>query len=863
MKTREKTRIEIDDLLTIVEKPSRYIGQEINSVQKPPGDVQLQAVLAFPDLYEVGMSHLGTQLLYGLGNELPGVQVERVFLPQADMLEALESRGLPLFSLESRTAIYDCDLIGITLQSELTYTNVLTVLHAAQIPLRSSQRSDDMPLVVAGGPCAFNPEPMSEFFDLFLLGDGEQNWPAMLETLRDVRARGGSRGDMMAAAGQMQGAYDPAAFRIHYRDNGTVDHAEPLGTANTVVKAQCVDLDQDIPASSFMVPFVQPVHDRISIEAARGCTRGCRFCHAGMIYRPVRERSQKAVIDAAGKALEATGHEDLSLTSLSIGDYGPLDEVLAALMDRYEDDRISLSLPSMRIGGLTPEVARQIRRVRKTGFTIAPEAGTQRLRKVVNKDFSDNEIIETAGWVFGQGWDAVKLYFMIGLPTETRDDLQGIAVLARKIAEMCPGRGQVTVNLSPFVPKSHTPFQWARQDSEKELKEKLDHLRSQLRGKKIQVRWGRTDQALLEAVLARGDRRVASVVEAAWRRGARQDGWEEHFDWKIWQEAFEECGLDPSWYAMRTREEDEVFPWDHISSGVTKEFLQGEYRLALEGKVTADCREAGCRTCGVCSPEQSRSMPPLRCPDSEKEPELTNVEHPPETEKSLRRIRVVFNKTGDMRFLGHLETMRALERAARRARIPLAFSGGYHPKPKINFALALPMGIEGEAEWADLELLESWSPGKLLEDMNRNLPGGLKILQAWKAPYEGQALNVRVKMMEYQARFRDPVMGLEKKVEAVLESDDVPVTREKKGKIRTLNLKDYLVDAKAVDDRTVEFVLALLGEGGSARPGEVISAILGEKEDPGVEPRITRTGLRFSVIQDKSGGRPALSRLWD
>lgn len=863
MKTRERTRIKIDDLLTIVEKPSRYLGQEINSVHKPPGEVQLRAVLAFPDLYEIGMSHLGTQLLYGLGNERPGVQVERVFLPQEDMLEALGKKGIPLFSLESRTALFDCDVIGITLQSELTYTNVLTILDAAQIPLRSSQRSDEMPLIVAGGPCAFNPEPMGEFFDLFLLGDGEHVWPAMLESLRETRAGGGSRADMLAAARRIQGAYDPSLFQIHYKDNGTVDQIQPQAEATEVIKAPCVGLDQDIPAASFMVPFIQPVHDRISIEAARGCTRGCRFCHAGMVYRPVRERSQRAVMDAAGKALEATGHEDLSLTALSIGDYGPLDEVLAALMDRYEDDRISLSLPSMRIGGLTPEVARQIRRVRKTGFTIAPEAGTPRLRKVINKDFSDEEIIETAGWVFRQGWDAVKLYFMIGLPTETQDDLDGIVLLVKKIAERCPDRGQVTVNLSPFVPKSHTPFQWTGQDPEKELKGKLDHLRSSLRGKKIQVRWGRTDQALLEAVLARGDRRVARVVEAAWRRGARQDGWEEHFDWKIWLEAFEECGLNPSWYAERTRDENEIFPWDHVSSGVTKEFLKKEYELAMEGKVTGDCRETGCRACGVCSPEQSLSVPPLRSPGAGEKSDLTEREGLPENEKSLRRVRIVFKKTGDMRFLGHLETMRAFERAARRARIPLAFSGGYHPKPKINFALALPMGIEGEAEWADLELLESWPPGKLREDVNRNLPVGLEILRSWKAPYEGQALNVRVAMMEYHARLSDPVEDLEIKVRKILEKDNVPVTREKKGKTRTLNLKDYLVDVRALDDQTLEFVLALLGEGGSARPNEVISAILGEAKDSMAEPRITRTGLRFSVVQDRSGGRPALSRLWD
>lgn len=863
MKTREKTRIRVDDLLTIVEKPSRYLGLEINSVHKPSSEVQLRAVLAFPDLYEVGMSHLGTQILYGLGNEQQGVQVERVFLPHTDMLQVLKDRGIPLFSLESRTALFDCDLIGITLQSELTYTNVLTILDAAQIPLKSSHRSEDMPLVVAGGPCAFNPEPLWEFFDLFILGDGEEVWPAMLDVLKGIRTSGGSRSDMLAAAREVPGAYDPTAFKIHYRDNATVDRVEPQDAGGGTVKALCMDLDRDIPVSSFMVPFVQPVHDRISVEAARGCTRGCRFCHAGMVYRPVRERSQRAVMNAAARALEVTGYEDLSLTALSIGDYGPLDEVLGALMDRYEDDRISMSLPSMRIGGLTPEVARQIRRVRKTGFTIAPEAGTQRLRKVVNKDFTDEEIIETAGWVFGHGWDAVKLYFMIGLPTETLDDLEGIVALVGKVAALCPDRGHVTVNVSPFVPKPHTPFQWAGQDPERVLKEKLDYLRSRLKGKKTQVRWGRTDQALLEAVLARGDRKVAQVVEAAWRHGARLDGWNEHFEWKTWLEAFRECGLDPVWYAERVRDEDEIFPWDHISSGVTREFLHREYRRGLEGEVTGDCREVGCRTCGACLPGQSLNMPSLRDPDVREKPELSGTDVSLDVEKSLRRIRVVFKKTGDMRFLGHLETMRALERAARRARIPLAFSGGFHPKPKITFALALPMGVEGEAEWADFELLESWFPEKLMECMNQNLPTGLEILRAWKAPYEGQALNARVAMMDYRAWFSDPVKDLKKKVRYLLESEEVPVVRKKKGKVRTINLKDYLVEMEAVGDRTVIFALALLGEGGSVRPNEVITAILGGGKSPAPESRISRTGIRFSVVPEKSGGRPGLSRIWD
>ncbi len=854
------SEVQIDDLLPFVERPSRYLGREINSIHKEKEEVALHVAIVFPDLYEMGMSHLGTHILYDVGNRLDGVQAERVFLPQGDLLDLLKEKSRPLFTLESKTPLYECDLVGFTLQSELTYTNILTILDSGKIPLRAEDRTEEAPLVLGGGPCAFNPEPLAEFFDLFFIGDAEVQWPLILEALK-TRVSGTSRRERIESLKEIVGIYDPRDFEIEYNNDNTVKSIMPVTGRQEVVKALCADLETQPFPTSLVVPFLQPIHDRITLEAARGCTRGCRFCHAGMVYRPVRERSARTIMETARDSLKATGYADLSLTSLSIGDYTHLDEVLLDLMDKYCEDRISVSLPSMRVGGLTPEVARQIQRVKKTGFTIAPEAGTGRLRKVVNKDLSEDEIVGTARWVFGRGWDSLKLYFMIGLPTESDEDIKGIVDLVKKMAAVSPGRGRITVNISPFVPKSHTPFQWVPQDFEPDMKRKLDYLREKLKGKKIQVKWGRTDQAMLEAVLARGDRKISKVIQTAWEMGARQDSWDEHFEWDIWKEAFDKCGIDPDFYATRTRESDEIFCWDHISCGVTREFLLDEYRKGLAGEVTSDCREVGCFSCGVCGPELSTSIPPLRDVPAAGDDVFDEV-LPAEAERSVRRIRAIFEKTGYMRFLGHLEVMRVFERSARRASVPMAFTGGFSPKAKINFALSMPLGVAGLAEWLDIELLESWPAERLMNEINNYLPEGLRILRAWKAPLEGQSLNVRVSSMEYLATFPERDNDLAKRIDSIMGSESVKILRKRGDKTRTVELKDYLRQMWSDDGKSVYFVLSITDKG-SARPLEVIEALLGEPVAPGGAVNLTRTKLIFDTLEDKSGGRPGFSRIFD
>ncbi len=860
--------VPVERLLTRVEKPSRYLGGELNAVRKEPGEVSLLACLAFPDLYEVGMSHLGTHLLYALGNQVPGVAVERCYLPGDDLLALLKEEGLPLFTLESKTPLGGCDLLGITLQSELTFTNILTLLDAGKIPLRSADRGEDAPIVLGGGPCACNPEPLAPFFDLFFLGEAEGNldgetggrgdgaketgWAGILALLRDEKAKGASRAERIASLKGIAGVYDP-------RDPGPARRAAPP------------TLTAAIPETAFLVPFLQAIHDRVALEACRGCSRGCRYCQAGMTYRPVREREPAAVLSDAERALAATGYEELSLLSLSIGDWQGLDPFLSAFMDRHASGHVAISLPSMRVGTLNVEVAAQIERVRRTTFTIAPEAGSERLRRAICKPFTDDEILATAQAVFERGWSAVKLYFMVGLPTETDADLAGIIELARRISALAPSSGHVTVNLSPFVPKPHTPFQWAAQEPETELRRKVELLRSRLKMKKVQVRWGRTDQAVLEAVLARGDRKVAEAVERAWRAGARRDGWQEHFHWELWEKALADSGLSAADYACRERGAEEPFPWDHLDCGVTRAFLRREWEKALAGEPTADCREGGCTGCGACTPEMKQAVPRLRVPksldgatggrgDGEEGKEGKEGETPVEQPQAARRIRFTFEKRGEMRFLGHLEMMHAFERAARRSRIPLAFSRGFSPKPRLQFALSLPLGVEALSEWGDLDLLSSVPPQEAADRLNASLPRGLRVTGAWKVPLDSASLNSRVTATHWRARFPAPVPGLEDRCASLLARDSIPVTREKDGKTRTLELRPYLLALAPAGPDGVEFSLAF-SESGSVKPHEAIEALLGAPAPEGTA--LTRAGLTLSLEQLKGGGRPGQLRAAD
>ena len=600
--------VNLDPLLTRVQKPGRYIGGELNSVVKNRADVAVRFAFCFPDLYEVGMSHLGIKILYAQFNAEPDIWCERVFAPDIDMEGQMKAHGVPLFALESHDPIRDFDFVGFTLQYELSYTTVLHMLELGGIPLHAADRDESFPLVVAGGPCVCNPEPLADFFDIFFLGEGEEVDLEVMRLYQKHKENGAyNKAAFLREAAQIEGVYVPALYDLSYHEDGTVAAIVPKdGAPETVQKRVILDLDSTYYPDSLVVPFIDVVHDRAVQEIFRGCIRGCRFCQAGYIYRPVREKSPDVIDRQSHQLCRSTGYEEFSLSSLSTSDYTRLPELLEKLLSWTEAERTNISLPSLRVDGFSEELANRLNVLRRSGLTFAPEAGTQRLRDAINKNVTEQELLETARKAFSGGWTAVKLYFMLGLPTETMEDVEGIATLGQKVVDEFyrnpnrpKGKG-VTVSMSTacFVPKPFTPFQWEPQDTMEQLHEKQQHLLSSLPSKKLSLSYHDAKTSFLEGVLARGDRRLGAVLEEAYRRGCKLDAWSEHFHFDTWMDCFAACGLDPAFYANRTRPYDEVLPWDHLDYGVSKAFLVRENKLAHESKTTPNCREK-CAGCGA------------------------------------------------------------------------------------------------------------------------------------------------------------------------------------------------------------------------------------------------------------------------
>lgn len=597
----------LDDLLLSVQKPARYAGGELNSVTKNAAEVNIRFAFCFPDLYEVGMSHLGMKLLYGLFNSQEDVWCERVFAPDTDMEQQMRQHNIKLFGLESRDPIDTFDFIGFTLQYEMSFTEILHMLGLAGLPLRASERDEQYPLVVAGGPCACNPEPLADFIDLFTLGEGEEVNLELFALYRRHKAAGFNKKAFLREAAHIEGVYVPSLYEVSYHEDGTVAAVRPLDDAPATVRKRIIaDLDTVYYPDSFVVPFADIVHDRAMSEIFRGCIRGCRFCQAGFIYRPVREKSPEVINRQSHALCESTGYEEFSLTSLSTSDYTRLEQLLPQLLDWAEKEHTNISLPSLRVDGFFEELANQLNVLRRSGLTFAPEAGTQRLRDAINKNLSEQEILDTANKAFSGGWTAVKLYFMMGLPTETLEDIEGIAQLGQKIVncyyqnpDKPKGKAvSVSASVSCFVPKPFTPFQWEPQDTMEQLQQKQRHLVGSVTTRKLSVSWHDAKTSFLEAVFARGDRRLCAVLEEAHKRGFRLDSWSEHFDFDRWMEIFSDCGLDPAFYANRRRSFDEVLPWDHLDYGVSKTFLIRENEKAHESRTTPNCRQQ-CAGCGA------------------------------------------------------------------------------------------------------------------------------------------------------------------------------------------------------------------------------------------------------------------------
>jgi len=823
----------LEELLYSIKKPGRYLGNEINIVRKDWHKAELRMALIFPDLYEIGMSHLGTQILYHVINSKENLLAERAYVPDTDLEKLLRRKGELLFSLESHRPLMDFDVIGITLPYELCYGNILTVLDLSGIPFYARDRKDMHPLVIGGGSCSLNPEPVADFFDAVLLGDGEEAILEIVEIIRRGKAAGQGRTEIIDQLTSVSGVYVPSLFRPHYDKSGKVTKIESFKAGyQRVARRILPDLDSALAPQRPLVPLAKIIHDRLGVEIARGCTRGCRFCQAGIIYRPVRERSPLKIKQLVQSGIDASGFDELALLSLSTGDYSCLSELLRELMDSLADRKVSVSMPSMRVGTLSPEIMVQIQRVKKTGFTVAPEAGTDRMRRVINKGISEEDLLETCRAAFSLGWKLIKFYFMIGLPLETIEDIEAIPLIARRAVKTA-GRGGCSINVSTsiFVPKPHTPFQWEPQISIEEGFSRIDLLKRGLPRKGFKLKWHDPRQSFLEGVFSRGDRRLAAVIEQAWFRGARLDGWSEHFDLQTWLEAGETCKIDYGQY-LRRRDFDEILPWQHLDAGIDQSFLKSEYAKAVAEEATFDCRLHGCQKCGVCD---LKIIKPIVYSGRKGEREFfsSTANHgiEPRTEPARRedhyKYRIHYVRLGEARFLSHLDLIQVFFRTFRRLRMKINFSQGFNPSPKVSFSPALPVGTESLAEFLDIDLAEPLDePVGLVVRMNGQLPPDLEIrdIEQFFSSPPCAATSVltcyRIKLP------RQPSATEKRKIADFMHTQNFFVKRQRKNGTTNLDIRPLVKEMETKDDGNIELVMCSESGKASSKPSELLQAVL-------------------------------------
>jgi len=823
---------EYEQILSRVEKPSRYVGGEMNSVQKDLSQCKLSFALAFPDVYEVAMSHLGIQILYALLNSDPDIAAERFFAPWPDLEGRMREARIPLLSHESRIPLAQFDVVGFSLQYELSYTNVLTMLDLGGIALRAANRDDNAPIVIAGGPCVFNSAPMAPFFDAFAIGEGEEIVLEIARTVIEGKEKGQKRVDMLTNLAAIEGVYVPT---VH--------------TGNDRIKKRIVaDINRHTLPSNPIVPLTKIIHDRITLEIARGCTRGCRFCQPGMVWRPTRERTPDTLMEMADTMLAATGHDEISLLSLSSGDYSRIEYLLSALMNRYYEDRIALALPSLRVETLTPRVIDEIKRVRKTSFTLAPEAGTQRLRNVINKGNTEENLLDTVRRVFDAGWRSVKLYFMIGLPTETAEDIEGIADLAYRVLREGGKRRQVTISVSTFIPKPHTPFQWSRQIGLDETSQKQDYLKKTIRHRNLNLRWHDARMSLLEGILSRGDERVSELVARAFALGCRFDGWGDQLQFTLWEQALSASAISPDTY-LRERSVGEALPWDRIDPGIDREFLAEEYAKSLREELTEDCRFGKCSKCGVCTTEYKVILAGKEDREDFAEKAAPAVALDPQ--HTDRTLRIKFAKRGNARWLSHLETSSALMRGMKRCGVAFVFSDGFHPHPKISFSSATPVGVESTCEYADVRINNSpVDIQNFIKSIRLFLPTGIEIEDVKEiAPHEvplSKAITGYHYEIHLPKRIDDSSLDqIETEARQFIATDVFMVARNRKGKRSEKNVRPFVNTVTIDREENIIHISSHITPQGGINPVEILRTVLKLSDEIIDEAHIVKTKSVF------------------
>ena len=860
-----ETMVQLDhSILQSVLKPARYTGGEWNAIRKNWDSVRCRLALALPDVYEVGMSNLGLAILYEILNRRADIAAERVYAPWVDMEEQMRARRIPLFSLESRRPIADFDFLGFSLQYEMIYSNVLNMLDLAGIPLYARERGEDMPFIMGGGPCVYNVEPIADFFDFFVIGEGEEVVGELADAFIawDAAGREGGRKGFLVRLLSIDGIYVPSFYEPVYNETGDFREMRSLHpNARPVIYKRVVrDMNAVMSVEHPVVPYMDIVHNRIMMELFRGCSRGCRFCQAGIAYRPARERTEERLRQMADGLIASTGYDEMSLTSLSSADYSCLGRLVDNLMEDNAGEKISFSLPSLRIDSFSIELAHRMQQVRKSGLTFAPEAGTQRLRDVINKGVTEENLLTACGAAFRHGWKQVKLYFMMGLPTETDEDIIGIARLAKKVVDLYTEvRGRrgckVTVSVSCFVPKPYTPFQWFGQLPIEEFQRRQQLLKEHITDRSITFHYHDARLSVIEGVFARGDRRLAPALYEAWKSGAKFDGWSDLFDDSRYFAAFEKCGIDWAYYSRRTRMIGEPLPWAHTSPGVLERFLKSEWQKALAAALTEDCRRTHCTGCGICG---ALGVDVIDYAGTEKERAAASEQHTvteknadnPPAERSLFVYRGLITKGEELRYVSHLDYANLFVRACKRAKLPMAYSEGFNPHMKVAFASALSLGATSDAEYVDFEMTEALAPSLVMERLGKHLPCGAQMVRLKLLEGKHKALMADVDEARYRIAvpYAGDIESVRESVRRYNEAESAIWERVTPKKSRTIETKAYAktpVFFQLENGRLIFWMNLVVTPEGSVKPIEVLSVMVRDFDLP-VDPNeayVTRIGL--------------------